>query len=346
MARLTRRRSNGLDIWPGYVDALSTLLMVTIFVLLVFVLAEAFLSATLSGRNKTISTLRGEIAQLSSVLTLEKSRTASLQDELASMATLIKADKQKAATLRGQMASMTALMQSNNAKAAAEQKASAARLSGQIDLNAQEMQTVALLDQQIAALRLQLSTLAAALDVSKTKDQAEHVQIADLGKRLNEALARKVENLQQYRSEFFGELRKVLADQKNIKIVGDRFVFESDVLFPSDSAQLSDPGKQEIADVAAAINKIAPKIPPHLNWVLSVAGYADKQAVTGGRYKDNFDLSSARALSVLHLLIADGVPAKRVIASAFGSNHPIAPGDTPDDLAKNRRIEFRLTSAD
>jgi chemotaxis protein MotB len=318
MARLHRSRGNGLDIWPGYVDALSTLLMVTIFVLLVFVLAEAFLSVALSGSNKTIASLRGEIAQLSNVLALEKSKTASLQDELASMVSLMKA----------------------------KQAASAAALSGQVQLNAREVATVALLDQQIAALRLQLASLAAALDAAAAQDKADHVQIADLGKQLNEALARKVESLQQYRSEFFGDLRQALAGEKNIKIVGDRFVFESDVLFPSDSAQFSDAGKQEIADVAAAIEKIAPKIPPHLNWVLSVGGYADKEAVKGGKYKDNFDLSAARALSVLHLLIADGVAKNRVIATGYGSEHPIAAGDAADALAKNRRIEFRLTSAD
>jgi chemotaxis protein MotB len=318
MARLHRSRGNGLDIWPGYVDALSTLLMVTIFVLLVFVLAEAFLSVALTGSNKTIASLRGEIAQLSNVLALEKSKTASLQDELASMASLMKS----------------------------KQAASAAALSGQVKMNAQEVATVALLDQQIAALRLQLASLAAALDAAAVQDKADHVQIAALGKQLNEALARKVETLQQYRSEFFGDLRLALAGEKNIKIVGDRFVFESDVLFPSDSAQFSDAGKQEIADVATAIEKIAPKIPPHLNWVLSVGGYADKEAVKGGKYKDNFDLSAARALSVLHLLIDDGVPKNRVIATGYGSAHPIAAGDAADALAKNRRIEFRLTSAD
>ncbi|HEX7389552.1 MAG TPA: peptidoglycan -binding protein [Acidiphilium sp.] len=328
MAQLRRRRGNGLEIWPGYVDALSTLLMVTIFVLLVFVLAEAFLSSALSGSNRTIATLRGEVAQLSQVLALEKSKTASLQDELASMAALIKSTKAKNTTLE------------------AAQMAGAVKLAGQIKLNSAALHQVELLDQQIAALRLQLATLAAALDAAQEKDKAQNVQIVNLGRRLNEALARKVQQLQLYRSEFFGELRKALAGEKNIRIVGDRFVFESDVLFPSDSAQLSPAGQQEIADVAKAIEKIAPKIPTNINWVLSVDGYADKEAIKGGPYKDNFDLSSARALAVLHLLIADGVPENRVVASAFGSKHPIAEGDTPDALAQNRRIEFRLTSAD
>lgn len=342
MARTIRGRNNGLEIWPGYVDALSTLLMVTIFVLLVFVLAEAFLSVALSGRNKTIGALRSEIAQLSHVLALQKAKTASLTDELASMTALMKTTKAKEAALMAANAALTA----KTATLGAAVTAAGGKLAGQVKLNAQEIATVSLLNQQIAALRLQLATIAAALDAAQQKDQEEHVQIADLGKRLNEALARKVQSLEQYRSEFFGVLRQALAGQKDIKVVGDRFVFESAVLFPSDSAQLSATGKAEIAKVAQAIETIAPKIPGKINWVLSVTGYADKEAITGGPYKDNFDLSAARALSVLHLLIADGVPKNRVVAAGFGADHPIATGDTPKDLAQNRRIEFRLTSAD
>lgn len=363
MARSIRSRNNGLDIWPGYVDALSTLLMVTIFVLLVFVLAEAFLSVALSGRNKTIASLRGEISQLSHVLALQKSKTVSLEDELASMASLMKATKTKEAALAAQASTLLAqagtlesanaalktkvgALAARNSTLSAAAAASSGRLAGQVKMNARELRTVALLNQQIAALRLQLGTIAAALNAAEQKDKAEHVQIADLGKRLNEALARKVQSLEQYRSEFFGVLRQALANQPDIKVVGDRFVFESAVLFPSDSAELSDKGKAEIAQVAQAIEKIAPKIPDKINWVLSVTGYADKEVITGGPYKDNFDLSAARALAVLHLLIADGVPKNRVVAAGFGAEHPIAKGDTPEDLAKNRRIEFRLTSAD
>jgi len=315
MSLLSRRRGgNGLEIWPGYVDALSTLLMVTIFVLLVFVLAEAFLSAALSGSNKTINALRGDVSQLANTLSLEHSKNMALQTKLTS--------------LRASLA---------NAQT---------QIVGQEQFNTTELRQVTSLDEQIAALRLQLDGLAAALDASAKKDQAQHVQLVNLGKQLNAALARKVQKLQQYRSAFFGELRHALAGQKDIKIVGDRFVFESAVLFPSDSAKLSPDGQQKIATVAKAINDIAAKIPPGLHWVLSVDGFADQEAITGGPYKDNFDLSTARALAVLHLLIQDGVPKNRVIAAGFGANHPIAQGNSATAMAQNRRIEFRLTSAD
>jgi chemotaxis protein MotB len=183
-----------------------------------------------------------------------------------------------------------------------------------------------------------------ALDAAQSADAKDKVQIADLGQQLNEALARKVSELQQYQSVFFRTLSQALQGEKNIRVVGDRFVFESDVLFPVDQASITPAGKAEIAQVAKAVKEIARKIPPNVNWVLSVDGYADSQPIKGGPYKSNFDLSTARALAVLDLLIADGVPPERLVVAGMGSNNPIAPGNTPADYAQNRRIEFRLTA--
>jgi len=385
---VSRRRGggNGLDAWPGYVDALSTLLMVTIFVLLVFVLAEAFLSSALSGSDNTIDQLRGQIAELSSALSLEQSNNASLAQELAALNSQLVDVKAANATLSSQLAAANAARgedsenirsltgQLSDAQAqAASAGARIAALQGQLAAQAQEsadappsmaaqlrdsrrqlqaqkdvsqsaLDEVDLLNQQVAALRLQMAMLAQALEAAQAADKRENVQIVDLGKQLNEALARKVEELQQYRSEFFGTLRKILADEPNIKVVGDRFVFESDVLFPVDQATMTPAGKAEIGDVAKVIRKISGKIPANVDWVLSVDGYADAQPVTGGPFRDNYDLSAARALAVLHLLVADGVPADRVAATAFGSANPIAAGTSAQDYAQNRRIEFRLTN--
>jgi chemotaxis protein MotB len=373
---LRRRGDNGLDAWPGYVDALSTLLMVTIFVLLVFVLAEAFLSSALTGSDNTISQLRDQIAELSSALSLEKSNSASLSQELAALnAQLAEAKSANSqltaelATANGSIASLTAAQtslqeqlsdaqaQSNstNARIAALESQSGgelqdqltqaqSKLTAQTQVSQAALNEVDLLNQQLAALRLQMAMLNEALDAAQAADAKDHVQIVDLGKQLNEALARKVEELQSYRSEFFGTLRAILANQPNIKIVGDRFVFESDVLFPVDQATLTPAGQAEIADVADAIKKIAAKIPPNINWVLSVDGYADSQPITGGPYHSNFDLSAARSLAVIDLLIKNGVPEDRIAATANGAANPIANGNTKADYAQNRRIEFRLTS--
>ncbi|MDE1907523.1 MAG: OmpA family protein, partial [Rhodospirillales bacterium] len=218
------------------------------------------------------------------------------------------------------------------------------QLTSAQSLNKQDAAQIALLNQQMAALRAQLAALQVALDAAQTADAKDNVQIADLGKQLNEALARKVEELQQYQSVFFKTLSQSLQGEQNIKVVGDRFVFESDVLFPVDGATITPAGKAEIAQVAKAVKAIAAKIPANVNWVLSVDGYADAQPIKGGPYKSNFDLSAARALTVLDLLIADGVPANRLVTSGMGANNPIASGNTPADYAQNRRIEFRLTA--
>jgi len=378
---MSRRRggSNGLDAWPGYVDALSTLLMVTIFVLLVFVLAEAFLSSALSGSDNTIANLRGQIAQLTESLSMETSKDTTLAQELAALnAQLASAQSANASlsqqlgtatstisTLQGQAQGLqvqlsdaqaqaasaagriSALQAQMDAQAQADANAGpglADALAKQTKLNKAQQDQIGLLNQQIAALRLQLAVLAQALDAAKQADIKDNVQIVDLGKQLNEALARKVEELQQYQSTFFKAMREALAGEKNLRIVGDRFVFESDVLFPVDQATLTPAGQAEIAQVASAIKDIATKIPPDVNWILSVDGYADAQPITGGPFHSNFDLSAARALTVLHLLEQDGVPENRISISALGSNNPLAVGDTKADYAQNRRIEFRLTT--
>ena len=373
---MSRRRGtgNGLEAWPGYVDALSTLLMVTIFVLLVFVLAEAFLSSALTGSNNTIDKLKQQIAELTQSLSMETSKDATLSQELAALNAQLASTQAANASLTQQLstdtATVTSLQSAQKALQAqlSDAQAQAASATGRISalqaqmeavagtpdiqqkladaqkLSAQDEAQIALLNQQMAALRAQLAALQTALDAAQAADAKDQVQIVDLGKQLNEALARKVEELQQYQSVFFRTLSESLKGEKNIKVVGDRFVFESDVLFPVDEATITPEGQAEIAQVADAVKEIAAKIPPNVNWVLSVDGYADVQPIKGGPYKSNFDLSSARALTVLDLLIADGVPENRLVTSGLGSNNPIATGDTPADYAQNRRIEFRLTA--
>lgn len=373
MSRRRNNGNNGLEGWPGYVDALSTLLMVTIFVLLVFVLAEAFLSYALKGSDNTITQLKEQIAELTQSLSMESSKDATLSQELAALNAQLASAQAANANLTQQLSTDTATISSlqDSQKSLQAQlsdtQAQAAAATGRIatlqaqmqavggsdlqsklsdaqKLNKQDAAQIALLNQQMAALRAQLAALQVALDAAQSADKQDKVRIADLGKQLNEALARKVEELQKYQSVFFKTLSESLKGEKNIRVVGDRFVFESDVLFPVDEATITPAGKTEIAQVAKAINKIAAKIPSNVNWVLSVDGYADAQPIKGGPYKTNFDLSTARALAVLDLLLADGVPKNRLMASGMGSNNPIASGNTAADYAQNRRIEFRLTT--
>jgi chemotaxis protein MotB len=431
MAGRTRRNGgNGLDAWPGYVDALSTLLMVIIFVLLVFVLAQAFLTASLSGRSRELDKANQQLSALADALSLERGKSADLQlsvsqltqqltarsaerDRLASQladanlavqaataanarlqsqltATSGQADATKAqladaqaqlaamkqqiaeldknvaldkdtlqaklsdlATLTNQARALEALRdelekqaQDAAARALTEQQrrqAVEAQLGDEKKLGDSARAQIALLNQQIDQLKGQLSSIAAALDIQQKQNKDKDAQIANLGQKLNVALAAKVEELQQYRSEFFGKLRSVLANRSGITIVGDRFVFQSEVLFPVGSADLSQAGIAQMTALAVTIKDIAAEIPPDLNWVLRVDGHTDPQPVKNGQFASNWELSAERAITVVKLLIADGVPANHLAATAFGEYQPFGPGDTPDAYAKDRRIELRLT---
>ncbi|WP_431268878.1 peptidoglycan -binding protein [Dankookia sp. P2] len=530
------RGGGGLDAWPGYVDALSTLLMVIIFVLLVFVLAQGFLSVALSSRDRALDRLNAQVAELAELLALERGqatelrsslartteelraaasardlltgqlreareardrlggerdaaqaerdrlsarladlelagrggaeRLASLEQQLAealrraesvggdaaqtirrltdtgrslaaeqaarqrSEARVAELDKQLAdsrgatETARRELAALQRQVQDSQAQLAEAQRQLAAmrtemaaldrqvtvgkttleaRLSDlarlgdqvrsltalrdQLERQAQEAlkraadadrarttaeaatgteaerrqaaeraaaeqgrlaesarAQVALLTRQIEELRGQLGRLAAALDAAEAGGRDKDAQILSLGTRLNAALAARVEELQRYRSDFFGRLRDVLGDRADVRIVGDRFVFQSEVLFPPASADLSAAGQQQIREIARVLQEIAQKIPADVNWLLRVDGHADRLPIRGGgRYATNWELSAARAIAVAQLLMQEGLPPNRVAATAFGDNQPLDPAETPEAYARNRRIELRLT---
>lgn len=468
-----RRAGLALNPWPGYVDALSTLLMVVIFVLLVFVLAQVFLSISLSGRNKALAKLNQEVAGLSDMLALEKSHSAALQlsvsqlssqlqsahaarDTLAQKLAALEAVEVKAVAARNaavadkaklnaaladaelrltsgnkrladlqaelaaaggradtaeqaskatsaklittaadlaaaekRLADMRAEMKALDQKVKVNQATVEARLSDITELTEQvkalqalrdslekkaeaaavratteaerraatealldkqktlagsAIAKVALLNEQVAALRQQLAALSTALDVSQKEDQAKGVQIADLGRQLNAALAARVQKLELYRSEFFGKLRQALANQPGIRVVGDRFVLQNEVLFPIGSAQLTPEGKLRIIEVALTLQQIAKKIPPGVHWILEVEGYTDATPIDTPQFPSNWELSAQRAINVVQLLIKQGIPPKRLVAVGFGDTHPLDPADTPEAYAKNRRIEFRLSN--
>lgn len=530
-----RRGRGGLDAWPGYVDALSTLLMVIIFVLLVFVLAQGFLSATLSTRDRALERLNRQMAELGEMLSLERGsneelraslaraqaeinaagaardtalaqlsllreerdrlgterdaargererlaariadlETASrsrtdrlgaleqqlaeararaetvggdaarttrdlnearrqlegLREEATRLDTQVRADRatiearlSDLARLSEQVRALTALRdemerqaeaalsrasaeetrrqaaereaeqraeQSRTALAraqeeearrraaertaaqsaeqgqaaaaqateaesrrrAAEQAAEEARrTAAQRTEEAQQYARLsesaraqaALLSRDLAALRAELSRLAAALEAAEAAGRGKDAQIAALGQRLNVALAARVEELQRYRSDFFGRLRDVLGDRPEIRVVGDRFVFQGEVLFPTASAELTSAGAQQIRELARVLQQIAGQIPPDIAWVLRIDGHADRNPIRSARFASNWELSAARAIAVAQLLIAEGLPPNRVAAAAFGDTQPLDTADTPEAFARNRRIELRLT---
>ena len=438
MARARRRGENGLDAWPGYVDALSTLLMVIIFVLLVFVLSQAFLSVALSGRDEALDKVNRQLSELSEMLALERGqvqelrlsmtqlnldlqsvsaardgvsqqlralreaqaramgerdamraerdrlaarladttaaaqaaagRMEQLQAQLAeaaarqdaagvvnsaTVAELSDAQRQLMA-MQAQLRALTALREELEKKAQeaaarvmteAELKAAvAAQLTDERRLSESGRAQVALLTRQVEEMRAQLANVARALELAELAGRDKNVQIANLGSRLNAALAAKVEELQRYRSDFFGKLRDVLANRPGIQVVGDRFVFQSEVLFPVGSANLSGTGQEQLSALATTIREISGQIPAGVPWIMRVDGHADRQPLSPrSGYATNWELSAARAITVVKQLIAEGVPADHLAATGFGDNQPIDPADSAEAYGKNRRIELRLT---
>lgn len=473
MAGRARRASQTDLIWPGFVDALSTLLMVIIFLLVVFMLAQYFLGVTLSGRDEALDRLSRQVSELASLLSLERQANAeqrldiaqlsaelqtstatrdslssrlttavsdrdALELRLADMtdqaaraaadaeairAALAEADQTIAtdretlelklaelASLRRDIATLrlvraelevqvsqlavaldetTLTLEERSLKvnltaaqlAVERDRAMAleARLADQTErtvlaqkeiedreirldelrlalrqsdeellsqraLSSDAQARVELLNQQIVALRQQLARLADALDIAEDEAEAQGAVIADLGRKLNLALASKVEELQRYRSDFFGRLREVLGKQPGIRIVDDRFVFQSEVLFGSGSATLEAAGRGQMAQLAQTLLTIAEGIPPDIPWILRVDGHTDRVPIATSQFASNWELSSARAISVVRFLVSQGVPPDRLVAAGFGEFQPIDPSADEIALRRNRRIELKLTS--
>ncbi|HUH49329.1 MAG TPA: peptidoglycan -binding protein [Mycoplana sp.] len=335
-----RRSQRAVDYWPGFVDALSTLLLAIMFLLCVFVLAQFFLSREITGKDEVLNRLTSQVNELTQLLALEKSGKQDLEDTLVNLQASLAESEGERSRLQQMLDQGTGASDAANARVAGLNES----LDAEKQVSARAMSQIELLNQQIAALRSQIAAVEGALQASEAKDQASQAKIADLGRRLNVALAQRVQELNRYRSDFFGRLREILSDRENIRIVGDRFVFQSEVLFPSGGSELNPDGQTEMAKLATALLDLAKEIPPEINWVLRVDGHTDNVPLSGfGRYADNWELSSARATSVVKFLISSGVPADRLVAAGFGEFQPLAPGESEQARATNRRIELKLT---
>ncbi|MEJ2058518.1 MAG: peptidoglycan-binding protein, partial [Desulfofustis sp.] len=419
MLSSSRRTQESISIWPGYVDVLSALLMIIIFVLLIFTLSQFILSNILSDKNSELEDLHSQIAEITQLLGLEQQKNeemntqmaalsteidtlisdntnleveldylnekrvedfqelefqlktiASLQqdisalrnlrqkleNEVGNLAAALEREEQVTASLRDRSKSLEARLAGEQEKTILAQKDIEARdiriealsaligeqqqaLDNQRSLTADARAEVALLTRKISQLREQLSEIAEALRLSEIDRQQQEEEIGDLGKRLNIELARRVNDLEQYRSEFFGRLREILGDNPLIQVEGDRFLLQAELLFPSGNAELSDSGKQELDALADVLKTIIPAIPDDLQWILRVDGHTDRVPINSARYPSNWELSTARAVSVVRYLASRGIPEQRMAAAGFSKFHPIDPADTTEAYRKNRRIE-------
>ena len=340
------RNSSGYNFWPSFVDAMSTLLIVVLFFLLLFVLAHYFMGRNLDTKNTEIDLLNIRLKDLATELSAERKSTADLTIRLN--AQLAETEK-----LAGELAGVKdentralaqiALME-QDAKALKLRKTELEKdLKSERKISQDAKAHLAVLTAQTEKLTAELAKISAVLDQTEKKEKAQKAQIVDLGKKLNRALAAKAGELASYRSEFFGTLRKVLADRDDITVVGDRFVFQSELFFKSGSAALEENGKKQLNVLAKTVKELQRKIPKNIQWVLRVDGHTDTVPIRNELYSSNWQLSANRAIAVVQYLIDRGVPARRLVAAGFGEYQPIDRKNTESARRKNRRIEFKLT---
>ncbi len=352
-ARAKFRGQRNADIWPGFVDGLATLLLVIVFLLSVFVLAQFFLSHALTGRDAALAELNQKFLALGELLDLERVANDSLRKDMSQLsATLQDANRARdeeagsADRAEATIASLTSVV--------AERDSALGRLEDQAEqlerdltqsnaVSAQALARIEHLNRQISALRGQLTRLEVALEVAERKDLEQKTIVKNLGQRLNQALAAKVSELAKYRSAFLARLAEVVGDKPGVTIEGDRFVFQSEVLFASGSAELEEDGKADLATIADILLQVAPDIPQDVRWVLRVDGHTDRVPISTARYPSNWELSAARAISVIRYLMERGLPPDRLVAAGFGQHHPMDPKADVVADQRNRRIELKLT---
>lgn len=424
MRSTNRHTQETISIWPGYVDVLSALIMIIIFVLLIFTLSQFILSNILTDQSSELQDLHSQIAEITELLGLEQQKNeemntqiaalsneidtlvtektnlegdidylnekrvedfqeiefqlktiASLQqdinalrdlrreleNQISTAAAALEREQQVSASLRDRSKTLEAQLASEQEKTMLAQKDIDQRdiriealsaligeqqqaLDNQRSLTADARAEVALLTRKINQLREQLTEISEALRLSEIDRQQQKEEIGDLGRRLNIELARRVNDLEQYRSEFFGRLREILSDNPLIRVEGDRFLLQAELLFSSGNAELSEPGKQELDALADVLQEIIPAIPSDLQWILRVDGHTDRIPINSVRFPSNWELSTARAVSVVRYLANRGIPEERMAAAGFSKFHPIDPAETSEAYRINRRIEIKLTS--
>lgn len=336
-ARRSKHRS-GLDIWPGYVDALSTMLMMVALVLVIMMAAQFALSNALNTREVQMSELAARLQKLTDALNVEKTTSEDLRGKKAQLEAHMKQVQDETSVIRNRLT---------------ESEGKLSGLVGERDAAKREMDKafqetsslkVQLSDmvKQIEDLNKKLSLLTADLATAKSSITDKEIKIKDLDAKLKKKMLQKVEELSEYRSEFFGRLKKALGNRSDIKIVGDRFVFQSEVFFQSASADLQDSGKEQLSKLAETLKQIATTIPKDINWILSVVGHTDKRPINSPQFRSNWELSAARAISVVKFLVEQGIPPERLSATGYGEYQPTDPGNDDAALSRNRRIEIKF----
>lgn len=336
MALSRSHRRYEVNFWPGFVDALSTMLIGIVFLLSVFVLGQFFLSQELTGKDTVLERLNRQISELTDMLALERSSNRQAQESLTLLQSTLTREQGERSRVQGMLDSQTS---NAPAQLADTQKA----LEAEKQLSERAQATVEMVNQQILAMRRQLAALEEALNASEAKDKDSQARISELGSRLNVAMAQRVQELARYRSDFFGRLRQVLGTRPDIRVVGDRFVFQSEVFFDAGQAVLKPEGRGELDKLATILVDLGREMPPDIPWILRVDGHTDNRPIRSAQFPSNWHLSSARAIAVVEYLITRGLPSDRIAATGFGEYQPLDVANTDEAFRRNRRIEFKIT---
>lgn len=336
----SRRRSRSTtNVWPGYVDALSALLMLVIFMLLVYVVSQLYLSQTLSDRDTELARLNAQLNELSELLGLEESRSEALEAQLTSVQDRNNSLVDQLESTRERLMQQTAIADAQSERLAGMEES----IDEKDEMSASQQAMILRLSNQIASLREQLRQIASALELQEQMTAEKEQELEQVSRRLNTLLAERVSQLEQYQSEFFARLRDILAGNENVRIVGDRFLLPSELLFASASAELGEEGRRELDKLADLLLDVAERIPEDVDWILRIDGHTDILPINTPRFPSNWELSTARAVAVVRYLADQGVPERRMAAAGFGEFFPVAEGTSPEALQRNRRIELKLT---
>jgi len=336
MALSRAHRREETNFWPGFVDALSTMLIGIVFLLSVFVLGQFFLSQEITGKDTVLDRLNRQLSELTDLLALERATGKEAKDSLALLQSSLTSEQAERTRVQG-------LLDSSNKNAPAQLADTQKALDAEKQLSAKAQATVELVNQQIVAMRRQLAALEEAIGAAEAKDKESQTRISELGSRLNVALAQRVQELARYRSDFFGRLRQVLGTRPDIRVVGDRFVFQSEVFFDAGQAVLKPEGRGELDKLGAIIVDLGREMPPDLPWILRVDGHTDNRPIRSPQFPSNWNLSTARAVAVVEYLVSKGIPADRIAATGFGEFQPLDVANNDDAWRRNRRIEFKIT---
>lgn len=334
-----RRLHHTQHIWPGFVDALSTLLMVVIFVLMLVFMGQFFLSFTLQHKEKDLANLQAEMGVIQQQLTHKSSELEKTLEDRKSYADRVQ-----------NLEALLNDLKNNLGNVHKELNAISSEKDEAVEAKTQLLAIEKDLVEQIASLNSQIQELTKALQVSETESDVQKQNMHTLQEKLDMAMEQirtqnkklEEESVTAYRSEFFSKLKGIIGDRSDMRVVGDRFVFQSEVFFNMASSELSDEGKKQLDQLAKVLEEITSKIPSHITWILRVDGHTDQLLIHNNKFSSNWELSSARAISVVKHLIHKGVAPNRLVAAGFAENQPLITKGDREELAPNRRIEFKL----